>query len=69
MAEEQDREMNFSPTNIYKKKSARGTIPTEHLLNADRGPQTFRKANRSPQNKVGQEIKTQRETKEFQAGT
>lgn len=60
--------MTFSPTNISKNSSACVIIPTEHLLNADRGPQTFRKANQSPQNKAGQKIKTKMETKEFWAG-
>ena len=60
--------MTFSPTNISKNSSARGTVPIEHLLNVDREPQSFRKANQSPQ-KVGQKIKTKRETKEFRART
>lgn len=52
-----------------KKPSACGTISTEHLLNIDRGPQTFRKANQSPWNEVEQKIKTKWETKEFGMGT
>ena len=47
--------------------SAYGTTLTEHLK-ASRWPQISKKANKSPQNEVGQKIKTKRETKGFWDG-
>ena len=41
-----------------------GTIPTEHLLNAGRRPQTSQKARNSPRTWVGQKKKEKIETKE-----
>ena len=58
------------PPNKYIKNScACETAPTEHLLDAGRGSQTSKKANQSPQNEVGEKIKTKRETRDIRLGT
>ena len=60
MAEEEDVEITFLPTNT----STCGTTPTEHLLNSGRRPQTSQKARNSPHTWVGQKKKEKAETKE-----
>ena len=52
-----------------KKSLACRTNPIEHLLNAGRGSQTSRKANKSHCSEVGQKTETKRETEDFWTGT
>ena len=55
---------HLSPHKYIKTTSTCRTIPTEHLLNAGRRPQTSQKARKSPQTWVGQKKKGKTETKE-----
>ena len=52
------------PHKYIKNTSTCGTTPTEHLLNAGRGPQTSQKARKFPHTSVGQKKKEKTETKE-----
>ena len=52
----------FSPP---QRSSACGVTPREQLVNADKGLQMPREGSQSPQNEVGQRIKTKRITKVF----
>ena len=45
---------HLPPHKYIKTTSTCGTTPTEHLLNADRRPQTSQKARNSPSTWVGQ---------------
>ena len=56
MVEEKDMELTFSHKNINH-TSTSGLIYTEHLLNAERRPQTLERARKSPHNWVGQKEK------------
>ena len=55
---------HLPPHKYIKNTSACGTTSTEHLLNADRRPQTSQKARKSPHTGVGQKKKEKTETKE-----
>ena len=59
------RRRDHLPLHKYiRNTSTCGTVPTEHLLNAGRRPQTSQKARNSPRTWVGQEKKEKTETKE-----
>ena len=58
------REDHLRPHKYIKNTSTCGTIPTEHLLNAGRRPQTSQKARQSPHTWVGHKKKENTETKE-----
>ena len=55
---------HLPPHKYIRNTSTCGTTPTEHLLNAGRGPQTSQKARNSPRTWVGQKKKEKTETKE-----
>ena len=55
---------HLSPHKYIKNTSTCGTTPTEHLVNADRRPQTSQKARKSAHTWVGQKQKEKTETKE-----
>ena len=55
---------HLPPHKYIRNTSARGTTPTEHLLNAGRRPQTSQKARNSPRAWVEQKKREKTETKE-----
>ena len=55
---------HLPPHKYIKNTSTCGTIPTEHLLNTGRRPQTSQKTRNSPRTWVGQKKKEKTETKE-----
>ena len=61
MAKEQETERAFPYIKIHL---ACGTNSTEHLLNADRRPQTSKKTSQSLQNEEGQKIMIKKKTED-----
>ena len=59
---------HLSPHKHIKNISTYGMAPTQHLLDAGRGPQTSKKASLSHQNEVRQKIKFKKRDKGFQDG-
>ena len=59
---------HLSPHKYIKNTSTCGTVPTEQLLNAGRGPQTSKKARKSPHNWVGQKKKEKKRDKGIRMG-
>ena len=57
-----------SPHRYIKNTSTCGTTLTEHLLNADRRPQTSKRARKSPCNWVGQKKKKKKKEKGIKTG-
>ena len=55
---------HLPPHKYIRNTSTCGTTPTEHLLNADRRPQTSQKARNSPHTWVGKKEKEKTKTKE-----